>query len=496
MVTSGLGPPNFPRLDGLPTVSNAWPTCAQWSLMAPISRLSWADLNNLALEAPDTPMHQGVLATVEGGPLRDAGGRIRIADIRAHLGARIERVPELRRVLYRPGLLRGRPVWIDDPRFRIEDHVLMATLQSPGGEPAALDFAEHEMASLMDRSLPLWRLWLLDGYSADRIGVLIKIHHALADGPAMVNVLAQVFDMESSAALETPTGSRAPASIPTDADLLRDSWRLKGSAFKRVLKTFAHPARSMQAAASTFSAARETLSNTRHTPRTSLNGPIGTSRRVGALHLSLGELKDAAHRHGATVNDVFLCLVAGALRRVLIARGEPVESVSIRASVAVSMHPTNHSMSGNHAGTVIVSLPIDIETADELLLAVAAATARAKSRQLPAFSTGLMVLLARVGITRAYIRGQHMINVLTTNLPGPPVPLYFAGARIHDPVAMPPIAGNVTASFAALSYDGGLTLSVVADAAAWPDIDLLTSSMLACWVELKGEATASTRIAV
>lgn len=138
--------------------------------MAGIARLGWADLNNLSVEADDMPMHQGVLASLDAAPLRDAAGRVRLADIRAHLAARIEGVPEMRRVLYRPGFLRGRPLWIDDPRFCIEDHVLSSTLPAPGGEKAALAFASREMSSLMDRSVPLWRLWLLDGYSNDRIG--------------------------------------------------------------------------------------------------------------------------------------------------------------------------------------------------------------------------------------------------------------------------------------------------------------------------------------
>lgn len=490
------GPPNCPPSHRLPAVCGGSRHRQSLSLMAAIERLSWADLNNLAVEAPDTPMHQAVFATVDADALRDPEGRLRIADIRAGLVARIEHVPELRRVLCRPGLFGGRPFWIDDPGFRVEDHVLLATLPWPGGQAAAFSFAAHEMSSLMDRSMPLWRVWLLDGYSADRVGLLIKLHHALADGPAMVNMLAEILDL-GPAALRVAAGPRAPARPrPTARELLQDSWTSKSSAVRRTLRTIAHPARSVQRLRSTTSAGLETIRNGRGTPRTSLNRPIGTSRRVAAFHLSLAEVKDVAHGHAATVNDVFLSLVAGGLRRVLISRGETVSGASIRASVAVSMHRSDHSMSGNHVGTVVVSLPADLEDAGELLTAVTSAMTRAKSRQLALVSTALMVTLARLGITRAYIRRQHMINVLTTNLPGPPVPLYFAGARVHDPVAMPPIAGNVTASFAALSYDGGLTLSVVADGAAWPDIDLLITSMRKCWLELRAQASAPARRAM
>lgn len=463
--------------------------------MAAIARLSWADLNNLALEAEDTPMHQAVLASLDAAPLRDAAGRVRLTDIRAHLAARIGRVPEMRRVLYRPGFLHGRPVWIDDPSFDIENHVLLATLPAPGGEAAALAFASSEMAALMDRSMPLWRLWVLDGYSNDRVAILIKLHHALADGPAMVNMLAQVFDLEP-AALERPTCGWSPQGRPTGGELLRDGLKLKARAAAKTLRRVAQPARSIRAMVSTMSAAREAFRSGRGAPRTSLNRPIGTSRVVGALHLSLAEMKEVAHCHDATVNDVFLALAAGGLRRVLLSRGEPVAGASIRASMAVSLHRGDHSMTGNNVGTVIVPLPVDIESTDQLLPAVAAATALAKTKQLPADSTRLMVVLARLGITRAFIRRQHMINVLTTNLPGPPVAFYLAGARLHDPVAMPPIAGNVTVSFAALSYDGGVTLSVIAERASWPDLDFLLTSMRACWLELRSEEFALAHLAV
>lgn len=140
---------------------------------------------------------------------------------------------------------------------------------------------------------------------------------------------------------------------------------------------------------------------------------------------------------------------------------------------------------------MIVPVPIDVESPGELLAAVAAATARAKTKQLPVLSTGMMVLLSHSGLTRAYTRRQHMINVLTTNLPGPPMPLYFAGARVYAPVALPPIAGNITVSFAALSYDDGLTLSLVADRDSWPDLSLLVEGMQQAWTMLGTAASTA-----
>src|SRR5579864_9196557 len=109
--------------------------------MKPLARLSAADLTNLALEAPDTPMHQAVLAVVEAGPLRGADGRVLIERLREHVASRLDRVPQLRQFVYQPGVLRGRPLLVDDSRFNIENHVLLETLPAPGGEAAAFEFA-------------------------------------------------------------------------------------------------------------------------------------------------------------------------------------------------------------------------------------------------------------------------------------------------------------------------------------------------------------------
>jgi diacylglycerol O-acyltransferase / wax synthase len=448
--------------------------------MTALARLSSADLTNLAVEAPDTPMHQAVLASLDAGPLLDERGALRLREIQAHIEARLDRVPELRRILFRPHVLAGRPLWIDDPDFRIENHVQAARLDPPGGEAAALVFAESQMSRLMDRSRPLWRIWLLEGYSADRLGMLIKIHHALADGHAIVNMLAQIFDLEP-VGMDRPSSTWSPSARPSTRALVADNLNSKSRSVAGVLRRLAHPWVMARSARSAIAGTAEALRQTRGAPRTSLNRPIEASRSVGAIHISLQGAKSVAHACDAKLNDMFLGLVATALRSVLASRGEPIRG-PLRASVAVS-RASSSDTSGNHVGTVVVPLPMDVADPRCLLTGVARSSARAKATQKALASTGLMVFLARTGITRAFIRRQHMINVLTTDLPGPPVPLYLAGAEVRDPIALPPIAGNVTVSFAALSYAGDLAVSFVADASAWPDARQLTDALRSSWLE-------------
>jgi len=453
--------------------------------MSRIERLSRADESNLALETRDSPMHQAALGVLDAATLVDSAGRVRLDDMRAHVASRLERVPELRRVLYETGFLEGRALWVDDPGFRIEEHVRMATLPSPGGEKAALSFAERKMSELMDRSRPLWEIWLLEGYGAGQLGVFIKLHHALADGRAMINLIGQVFDIEPKA-FERAAVTWKPIAAPSARALITDNLREKLESVLAAARRLAHPIHLWHQTSETMGGAVEALRVGRHAPRTSLNRPIGVSRKLDVLHLDLREVRAIAHRQGVKLNDVFQCIVAGGLRGVLQSRGEDVQGVRLHVSMAVSMHPAgDSSTAGNNIGTVIVKLPLDQPAPCASLAEIAADSAKAKATQRPVVTPGVMSVLARSGLMRLYIRHQSVINLLTTNLPGPPVPLYLAGARLLDATAISPIAGNVTVSFAALSYCDRLNLTVVADARAWSDLDVLVSSMATTWRELQ-----------
>ena len=445
-------------------------------------------MTNLALEAPDTLMHQAGFGVLEGGPLLDPDGRIRIELIRQRLGPKVEQTPELHQVLHPTGLLQGRPLWIDDPGFKIENHVDVATLAAPGGMPAALRFVEATLGELMDRSRPLWHLWFLEGYAPDRIAVVLKTHHALLDGPAMINLIAQLFDLEPNPD-PPPAIQWTPVAPPSGRALIADNFRIASGDLGRGLRRLGHPVRVARAAGATVRGAWETVRQGRGAPVTSLNRPIGSERRFAVCSVPLREVERVAHGSNVKVNDVFLDLVAGGLRSVLVSRGEPVDNMTLHASIAVSMHPAGDGTTlGNKVGTVLVPLPLGDPDPIARLRPIAAGTAVAKSKQRAVVTPAFMSVLAKSGVTRRFIRRQRMLNVLSTNLRGPAFPLYVAGARVLEIYAAPPIAGNVTVSFAALSYEGDFNISVVADAPAWPDLDVLMDGIRACWLDLSRPA--------
>ncbi len=479
-----------PTRQGQSTLLPAHDLCELGLDLKLLQRLTVADLANLAAEASDTPMHQGALGILEGSSLLDHDGRVRIEAIRTHIAARLDRVPELRRILLQTGPLQGRPLWVDDPEFCIENHVLVARLPAPGGESQALRFAEGNMGSLMNRSLPMWQMWFLEGYGQGKVGLFLKLHHVFADGQAIVKIVGLLFDLEPGV-VETRRSLWAAVPPPSPRTLAIDNLARKGRLIARAGRRLAHPVLLARSTGVTARAIWATIQEGRGAPRTSLNVPIGPTRRVETMSLSLAEVKAVARAEGVKLNDVFMDLIAGGLREVLLERSTPVEGLRIRASMAVAQKtPGESDRVGNHVGTMIVSLPIDVDDVRERLAMIAAATVHAKARQRSAVPQTFMAALALTGLTRFFIRRQHLVNVLVTNLPGPQFPLYVAGARLENVVPIPPIAGNVTASFAAFSYDGHLTLSVHADGQAWPDLGVLMRGMELTWLRLSRARTA------
>ena len=160
------------------------------------ARLSAADKINLAVEAPDTPMHVAAILTVDGASFCEADGSLRLDDVRAQILGRLAPVPAMRRRLAGRGRSTARARWVDDLDFRIDRHVRAAAAAAPADEAALRSLAEDLLAPRLDRSHPLWRLWLVTGLTGGRIGVVIAIHHAMADGSGAIRLLSDLVGAE------------------------------------------------------------------------------------------------------------------------------------------------------------------------------------------------------------------------------------------------------------------------------------------------------------
>lgn len=220
-------------------------------------------------------------------------------------------------------------------------------------------------------------------------------------------------------------------------------------------------------------------------PRTTLNKPVGPRRKLALLRMDLAAAKQVSHEHGGKVNDVVLAVAAAGLRGLLISRGERIRRMQLHAAVAVSLRSDqNAAAGGNHTGTYMVRLPLGEPDTATRLDQIAADSMQAKQKQHNTAGNALMAQLARLGLVRTFSRHQHLINLIESNLAGPPAPIRFLGAPVLELIPVGNLAGNLSIAFLALSYNGRITLTVQVDADQYPDLPVLTDAMQHDWALL------------
>lgn len=436
-----------------------------------IERLSATDHYALLGDDAGCPWDIGGLGVLDGTSLLDGDGRVRIDVVRRHVEGKLHLQPRFRQILQRPRRGLGWPLWVDAPSFDVAEHVRVFSLAPRAGEPQLLQAYEGLRRQPLDPTRPLWELWLLPGLPDQRIGMFLRLHHAIADGTAGVASFAALLDLDADAVAPAPQ-PWGPAPTPTTRELLRDNvqWRLQGIA--HTLANAAHPVDTLHRLEASWPTWREVFAEQR-APRTSLNRPVGEHRTLALLRSRLSIAKQIAHERDAKVNDVVLTMVGGGLRALLHSRGESVDGLVLRAMVPVSLHQEAPGQArGNLDGMIVVPLPVSEPDPVLLLAAIATQTAQRKNKAHPqAMSTGIFrFTLARRAVTRLSTR-QRVFNLNVANVPGPPVPMYLAGARMTEVFPLVPLVGNETLSIGVLSYAGQLNLTAVADGEACADVE-------------------------
>jgi diacylglycerol O-acyltransferase len=418
----------------------------------------------------------GGLAILDGTGLLDRDGRIRIEAVRWRLKPRLHLVPRFRQLLSRPRLGFGWPLWVDAPSFDLADHVRVRALGAPADEAQLLAACQELARRRLDPARPLWELWLLPGLPDRQVGALLRLHHTIADGAAALAAFAALLDLTADA--PTPVAPPwAPRPIPTARALLRDNLRRRRQELGRGWSGVTHPARTLRRAQAAWPAWREVLAD-KPAPRTSLNHPVGARRRLAIVRGRLDRAKQLAHLHQATVNDVVLAAVAGGLRQLLASRGEDVRGLMQRAMVTISVHHEQPGQAqGNKAGWMMVPLPLGEPDPVRRLDLIAAETAARKHKPRPEAGTGIFRFVAAQRLWYRLFPRQRSVNLVVSNAPGPPVPLYLAGARLLELFPMMPTMGNLTLVVAVVSYDGQLNLTAVADRDGCPDVEVFAQGV-------------------
>lgn len=459
-------------------------------------QLSGLDAGFLYVETPETPMHVGSLIIFE---LPD-GMRDFAAAVREHVRGRLHLAPIFtQRIALMPFDL-GHPVWVEAGSLDFNYHFQAHRLAKPGSQ-AQLDTLTAQLHSeLLDRECPLWQFHVIEGLSNGQAALYTKVHHAALDGAAGAALAGAILDLGPTPREVPPAGAAKSLNRPSRSKLL-------GSLFSNTLAQYAKIARALPGAVKRVaSAAREqgvrgTLSATKglFAPRTLFNVGIEAMRSYATLSLPLSELKAVAAACGATLNDVVLALCSGSLRRYLLAH-EALPDRSLIAAVPISLRELGDLRQNNQVTMLPCSLSTDATTAEARLTAVQAAMAGVKATSskfkdmiptdYPSLGAPWLIagLTQLVGKTRLADRIPLPVNIVISNVAGPRVPLFLAGAKMlhYYPVSI--VVHGLALNITVHSYCGRLDFGFIACANAVPDPAALALAVAAEHAELKALA--------
>jgi diacylglycerol O-acyltransferase / wax synthase len=459
-----------------------------------MDRLSAQDLMMLWPEDLGWSQDIGALVILDGRRLLDADGRFLIEHAREAIRVRLHLVPRFRQLLYRPSFGLGWPLWVDAPSVDLAKHVRVFPLDAAADESRLLLACEELRHRPLNRSRPLWEMWFLPGLPDRRVGLFMKLHHAIADGMAGIAALGAFVDLDPDPP-KTSEPPWTPAPRPSTRAVFEDNLRRRLHELGRPFAKLAHPAETLRQARRGWPAVHEAFAEAR-APRTSLNQRIGWHRRFALIRSNLDLVKRIAHAHDATVNDVLMVVLAGGLRDLLLARGERVDGLVLRAFVPVSLHGQRPGQArGNLDGAMVVPLAIGEPDEVRRLQLIATETAKRKRKRRPPGGT----LFRNVPIQRAALRlapYQRVMNTYAANVPGPPVSLYFAGAPVLEVFPVVPLMGNVSVGVGALSYAGQFNITAVADRELCPDLETFADGARRALESLADSVGARTSIGV
>jgi WS/DGAT/MGAT family acyltransferase len=454
-----------------------------------LDRLTAVDASFLHQEGASSHMHIGAVTIFEGPPPP-------FDEFLDSLRSRLHLVPRYRQKLAFPRFESGRPVWVDDPDFDLEFHVRQTALPAPGSEEQLENLAARVVSQRLDRSKPLWELWLVESLERRRFALISKTHHALIDGISGVDLATVLFDVEPvPPEIEHPDEAWEPEPEPTPAELLaggalggvRSIARLATRAAARALD----PSAAVEQAREAIEGVGEIVwAGLNPAPPTPLNTPIGPHRRFHGGRCELADFKTVKTAFGTTVNDVVLACVASALRTWLRGRGVRTEGLELRALVPVSIRVQDerHQL-GNRIAVMRGPLPVYVEDPIARLLAVKTAMDGLKeSKQ----AVGAEVLSNVQNFAPPTILAQasrlnfstRLFNLIVTNVPGPQFPLYVRGRELQDvfPVAFLP--ENHALAIAIMSYNGRMNFGLLGDFDALPEIGDIGDGIEAALAEL------------
>lgn len=441
--------------------------------------LSSLDAGFLHIETDRSQMHVGSVTIFEG----PAPTYEEFADSISRI---LHLVPKYRQKVRFVPLGLGPPVWVDDPHFNLGYHLRHTALPPPGGTTELRNLTGRVMSQLLDRTKPLWEIWIVEGLGEGRWATISKVHHCLVDGVAGVDLLAVILSItRETPEADAPIPEWKPSPEPSGTALARDALGKQPLQLARTIASGArHPA---QAARNTFSTIRGIAS---YAPvlrfhGSSLTAPVGPHRSFTWTSRPLEDAKKIKDALGGTVNDVVLSVITHGFRELLLASGDSVEGRTVRSMVPVSLRARDeHGIFDNRVSALFVDLPVGIEDPVERLAAVRSQMDHLKRTGQAVAAKALIGLGNFAPVTLLHLGGRAMIRApaavfetVTTNMPGPQFPLYALGREMVEAYPYVPIGQRVRISTGIWSYNGMLTFGISGDWDASLDLDMLAKGI-------------------
>ncbi len=465
-----------------------------------LDRLTAVDASFLTNESSSSHMHVGAILIFEGPPPK-------YVDLVEHVRGRLAQVPRFRQKLVVPPLEAGRPLWADDVNFNLTYHIRHTALPEPGGEAQLKRLAGRVFSQQLDRSKPLWELWLAQGLERDRFAILTKTHHAMVDGISGVDIGTVLFDLEPVPEPAAVSDDWVPQPEPGTTELVA-----RGLSDAVAIPVKARRARDRGGASARRPTARKAVEALEGiseivsafadpAPDVPLNQPIGPHRRYIWARSELATFKRIKDALGGTVNDVVLAVVTGAVRDWLHSRSIRTEGLELRALVPVSIRSEDERGNlGNRIALMRGPLPVYVEDPVRRLRTISQAMEGLK-RSKQALGAEVIsrfndfappTLLAQASRINFSTR---LFNMIVTNVPGPQIPLYVLGRELEEvfPVAFLP--QNHALAVAIMSYNGKLGFGLLADYDSMEDIEVLAAGLDASLAELERAASESAAAA-
>jgi diacylglycerol O-acyltransferase / wax synthase len=458
-------------------------------------RLTALDAQFLHLETPSVHMHVAGLVVLD--PSTRPHGPFVFEDLVELISRRVHLVPRFRQKIVPVPFNAGRPVWVDDAEFDVTFHLRRAALPAPGGRRELADFVQRVHSRPLDRSKSLWEMYFIEGLEDGHIAVLSKCHHAMIDGVSGIDIATVLLDFTVEPRHVDPIAFE-PVPEPSQRDLLVDAVREQiANPIRTGVEVFEQAVRAPShaiAQAQQIIGGLGSLLSAGQAPDSPFNRSVGPNRRIDFVEAPVTDFKAVKNALGGTVNDVVLTVVAGALHRFLERRSINTVGMSLRTMVPVSTRDDSQRMAlGNRVTNIFVELPVGPMDASTRLKAISATTKDLKSSHQAIGASALMNLGTWAPPTlhalaaRTLSRGRF-INLVVSNVPGPQIPLYLAGARVVVTYPLMPLAEACALSIAVTSLSGVMGFGLTSDWDSLPDIDVLRDEILVALEELKKAA--------